>query len=132
MVEAAQKIRAFFKVEEATQGVLLADPWWTLGNQMWEHVGRLQGPCFGSQPVHYLLPPPPVCFQLKEALPFQLNHLPWSCHAFSLLFLNGVCTIWTFPLLVDGICKYRDGFSGWFSHNFLLLARVWNQQSSHL
>lgn len=121
-----------FNAEEATQGVLLTDPWWLSGSQMWEHVDRLQGMCFSSQPRRYLLLLPPVCFELKEAFPFQLGHLPWSCHAFSLLSLNEVCTIWTFPLLVDRICKYRDGFSGWIPHGFLLLARVWNQQSSHL
>ena len=122
----------FFNAEEATQGVLLADPWWLLGNQMWEHVVRLWGPCFISQSLRHLLLLPLVCFQLKEALPFQLNHLPWSRHAFSLLSLNGVCTIWTFPLLVDRICKYRDGFSGWFPHDFLLLGRAWNRQNTHL
>lgn len=131
MVEAAQK-RPFLDAEEATQGVLLADPWWLLGNHMWEHVDRLRRPCFSSQPLRYLLLLPPVCFQLKEVLPFWLNHLPCSRHAFSLLSVNGVCTIWTFPLLVDRICKYCDGFSCWFPHDFLLLGRAWNRQSSCL
>lgn len=106
--------------------------WWLLGYQIWERADRLRGPCFSSQPLRYLLLPPLTCLQWKEAFPFRLSHLPLLRHAFSLLSLNGVCTIWTFPLLVDRICKYRDGFSGWFPHDFLLLTRVWNRQSSHL
>lgn len=81
-------------------------------------VDRLWGPCFSLQPLCYLLLFPLVCFQLKEMLSFHLHHLPWSYHAFSLLSLNGACTIWTFPLLVDRICKYHGGFSGWFPHHF--------------
>lgn len=90
------------------------------------------GPCISSQPLCYLLLLPPVCFRLKEAFLFRLSHLPWLCHTFSLLSLNGVCTIWTFLLLVDRNCKYRDGFSCCFPRNFLLLARAWNRQSSRL
>lgn len=97
--EAAQKRTFFFyHVEEATQGVLLIDPCWFLDKEMWEVVGRFRGLCFSPQSLHYPLVLPPGCFQVKEALPFCPNHLPWSHPTFCLLSLNGVCTIWTFSL----------------------------------